>query len=377
MDAQVLNTMIAYQAIARTEKIYKQLSHEQRQIIDDQIIEGSHTPGEWINLIAKIVQYDAMADEARQFKIDRPIPSRDALLMIGGVVAGVFLLAFQVWAWVAMVLPLYWLLVFAYFLLPVGKKVLRKEAKQRAMARKYAHLLFDYSDLPNHFRKFILPLIRELATMMNSNDKLELHVNLGPKKQAIHRTEREDEPSNEAYDAPESYVYENSEFYNYPLMNIRARLKDGSYLNFNIEDMIRNRRYIRRVFVEDDQNEEIWKGTMRISYHLQVLLRKSLYDLASKHAHKSSNFMVDDVDKTVLDLRARDNAFLLSYVDGGDTHILNIQASTVTKLQRYYYFGDFEVDQELYYIPDIDFLKRLLRIIKHQVKPIKNVADNT
>jgi chemotaxis protein CheY-P-specific phosphatase CheC len=113
---------------------------------------------------------------------------------------------------------------------------------------------------------------------------------------------------------------------------------------------------------------------MRISYHLQVLLHKGIYDLAAKHNNKAGNFMVDDVENTTLDLKSRDNEFSLSYIDGGETHILNLNASTTTQLQRYYYFGDFEIDEELYYIPDIDFFKRLMRIIKHQVKPIKNTV---
>lgn len=374
MDAQVLNTMIAYQAISRTEKIYNQLTQEQLQIVEEQVIKGSHTPSEWIALISKIVQYDTMADEARRFKVDRPVPSRDALLVVGLVIAGLLIFVLKLWMWVAVALPIYLVGVFGYFLLPVGKKVLQKERKQKVMAGKYAKLLFDYSDLPNHFRKFIFPLIRELSTMVESHEQLDLQVNLGPKKQASHRTEREDDPSNENYDAPESYVYETSEFYNYPLMNLRAKLNDGSVLNFNIEDLIRNRRYVRKIFIENDQDEEIWKGSMRISYHLQVLLHKDNYNLAAKSTSKTGNFMVDDVENTTLELKSRDNEFLLSYIDGGENHILNLQASTITQLQRYYYFGDFEIDEELYYIPDIDFFKRLMRIIKHQVKPIKNTV---
>lgn len=375
MESQVINTIIAYQAIARTEKTYNQLSPEQKKIIDDQLIKGNHTTKEWIRLISKIVQYDAMADEARQFKIGRPIPSRDALLIIGFVIAGICMLALRWFNFVGIGLPIYLGLVFGYYLLPAGRKILKKERKQKVMAEKYSRLLFDYSDLPNHFRKFILPLIKQLDTMMDDDEKLRLHVNLGPKKQADHRTEREDDPSREDYDAPESYAYESSEFYNYPLMNIHAKLNDGSVLMFNIEDLIRNRRYVRKMFIEGDDAEEIWRGTMRISYHLQVLLDKVKYDLASKHTEKASNFMIDDVDNPILDLKARDNEFLLSYIDGGDTHILNLHASTVTELQRYYYFGDFEIDEELYYIPDIDFFKRLMRIIKHQVKPLKNQTE--
>lgn len=376
MNAEVINTIIAYQAIARTEKTYNQLSLEQKKIIDDQFIDGSHTPKEWIQLISKIVQYDAMADEARQFKIDRPIPSRDALFIIGLVIAAICGISLRLWSFVAIGLPVYLGVIFGYYLLPAGKKILKKERKQKVMAGKYSRLLFDYSDLPNHFRKFILPLIKQLATMMDKDEELQLHVNLGPKKQAAHRTEQEDQPSKEDYDAPESYVYESSEFYNYPLMNIRARLNDGSVLMFNIEDLIRNRRYVRKMFIEGDNAEEIWRGTMRISYHLQVLLDKTKYDLASKHVQKTSNFMIDDIENPILDLKAKDNEFLLSYIDGGDTHIMNLQASTVTELQRYYYFGDFEIDEELYYIPDIDFFKRLMRIIKHQVKPKKSQAEN-
>lgn len=371
MDAQVLNTMIAYQAISRTEKIYNQLTQEQLKIIEDQVIKGSHTPSEWIALVSKLVQYDTMADEARRFKVDRPIPSRDTLLVVGVVIAGLLALVLKLWMWVAVALSVYLVGVLVYFLLPVGKKVLKKERKQKAMAAKYAKLLFEYSDLPNHFRKFIFPLIRELSTMVDSNEQLELQVNLGPKKQLSHRTEREED---ENHEAPESYVYETSEFYNYPLMNLRANLNDGSVLNFNIEDLICNRRYVRKIFVENDPDEEIWKGTMRISYHLQVLLHKGIYDLAAKHNNKAGNFMVDDVENTTLDLKSRDNEFSLSYIDGGETHILNLNASTTTQLQRYYYFGDFEIDEELYYIPDIDFFKRLMRIIKHQVKPIKNTV---
>lgn len=371
MNSQVVNTIIAYQAITRTEKTFNQLNLEQRKIIEDQLIKGSHTPKEWIKLISKIVQYDTIADEARQFKIDRPIPSRDALLTIGLVIAGICAFSLGLWMVAAIGLPVYMAGVFIYYVLPAGKKILAKERKQVKMAGKYSRILFDYSDLPNHFRKFILPLIKELDKMMDSDEELKLHVNLGPKKQAEHRTEREDEPTNDDYDAPVDYVYETSEFYNYPLMNLRAKLNDGSILMFNIEDLIRNRRYVKKIYIEGDDTDELWKGTMRISYHLQVLLHKGCYDLAAKHTDKASNFMIDDIENPVLDLKAKDNEFYLSYVDGGDSHILNLQASTITQLQRYYYFGDFEVDEELYYIPDIDFFKRLMRIIKHQVKPLK------
>lgn len=371
MDAQKLNTIIAYQAIARTEKIYKQLSLEQKKIIDEQFIKGSHTPNEWIELISKIVQYDTLADEARRFKIDRPIPTRDALLVTGIAIAAITAIQLKMWLAAIIGLPIYLLGVFIYFWSPMGKKVLAKEQKQRNMAQKYARILFDYSDLPNHFRKFILPLIKEMGKIMDEDEMLRLNVNLGPKKQADHQFEREDIPSNEDYDAPEGYVYETTEFYKYPLMNIRAKLNDGSILMFNIEDLIRNRRYVRKVYLEGEDSDELWKGTMRISYHLQTLLYKNCYDLAAKHTDKTSNFMIDDLENSVLDLKSQDNEFYLSYIDGGDAHILNLQASTVTQLQRYYYFEDFEIDEELYYIPDIDFFKRLMRIIKHQVKPIK------
>lgn len=371
MDAQVLNTIIAYQAISRTEKIYNQLTQEQLQIIEDQVIEGSHTPSEWIALVSKLVQYDTMADEARKFKVERPVPYRDILLVAGLGLAVLLAFVFKLWMWMAVALPLYLVGVLGYFLSPIGKKALQKERKQKAMAAKYTKLLSEYSDLPNHFRKFIFPLIRELSTMVDSHEQLNLQVNLGPKKQASHRTEREDSSPDENYDAPESYVYETSEFYNYPLMNLRAKLNDGSVLNFNIEDLICNRRYVRKIFVENDPDEEIWKGTMHISYHLQLLLHKDYYDLAAKHTNKSGNFMLDDTENTTLDLKSRDNEFSLAYIDGGENHILNLQASTTTQLQNYYYFGDFEIDEELYYIPDIDFFKRLMRIIKHQVKPIK------
>ncbi|OJJ22057.1 hypothetical protein BKI52_08440 [marine bacterium AO1-C] len=371
MNARKLNTIIAYQAIARTEKTYKQLSQEQRKIIEDQFIKGSHTPKEWIKLISKIVQYDTLADEARRFKIDRPIPSRDALLIIGVAVALLSAVQLGNYLVAGIGLVTYLVGIFLYFVLPPGKKILAKEEKQRVMARKYSRILFDYSDLPNHFRKFILPLIKELANMMDDEEKLRLNVNLGPKKESDHKFEREDIPTNENYDAPKDYVYEETEFYNYPLMNIRAKLSDGSILMFNIEDLIRNRRFVKKIYIEDDDQEEIWKGTMRISYHLQTLLYKNCYDLASKHTSKAGNFMIDDAENSVVDLKSKDNEFYLSYIDGGDAHILNLQASTITQLQRYYYFNDFEIDEELYYIPDIDFFKRLMRIIKHQVKPLK------
>lgn len=377
MNTQKLNTIIAYQAIARTEKTYNQLSQEQRKIIDEQFIKGSHTPKEWVKLISKIVQYDTLADEARRFKIDRPVPTRDALLILGVVVSLLSAIQLGAYLMASVGLAAYLAGVFLYFFLPPGKKVLAREEKQRLMAKKYSRILFDYSDLPNHFRKFILPLIKELANLMQDDEKLRLNVNLGPKKESDHKFEREDIPTNENYDAPKDYVYEETEFYNYPLMNIRAKLSDGSILMFNIEDLIRNRRFVKKIYIEDDDQEEIWKGTMRISYHLQVLLYKKCYDLATKHTEKIGNFMVDDTENAVLDLKSQDNEFYLSYLDGGDAHILTLQASTITQLQRYYYFNDFEIDEELYYIPDIDFFKRLMRIIKHQVKPIKqkNTSD--
>ncbi|HAS46545.1 MAG TPA: hypothetical protein DCS93_39045 [Microscillaceae bacterium] len=371
MNTRKLNTIIAYQAIARTEKTYNQLSQEQRKIIEEQYIKGSHTPKEWIKLISKIVQYDTLADEARRFKIDQPIPTRMALLVVGVVIALLSAIQLKAYLMAGVALVTYFVGVFLYFLLPPGKKILQREQKQRLMAQKYSRILFDYSDLPNHFRKFILPFIKEVAKMMDDDEILRLNVNLGPKKELDHKFEREDIPTNENYDAPEGYVYEETEFYNYPLMNIRAKLSDGSILMFNIEDLIRNRRYVKKIYIEDDDKDELWKGTMRISYHLQTLLYKSSYDLAAKHTSKAGNFMIDDKENSVLDLKSKDNEFYLSYIDGGDAHILNLQASTITRLQRYYYFNDFEIDEELYYIPDIEFFKRLMRIIKHQVKPIK------
>lgn len=305
------------------------------------------------------------------------MPTRDALLILGVVVSLLSAIQLGAYLMASVGLAAYLAGVFLYFFLPPGKKVLAREEKQRLMAKKYSRILFDYSDLPNHFRKFILPLIKELANLMQDDEKLRLNVNLGPKKESDHKFEREDIPTNENYDAPKDYVYEETEFYNYPLMNIRAKLSDGSILMFNIEDLIRNRRFVKKIYIEDDDQEEIWKGTMRISYHLQVLLYKKCYDLATKHTEKIGNFMVDDTENAVLDLKSQDNEFYLSYLDGGDAHILTLQASTITQLQRYYYFNDFEIDEELYYIPDIDFFKRLMRIIKHQVKPIKqkNTSD--
>lgn len=334
-----------YRYINKTTQTYENLNQEQRQILNKRYLEGEHTSSEWINLLKGLVDYDKCADKARVFKIGNPMFTIQVLLLMSLTI--IALASFSMKNPLIMVIgiPITLGAIMAYHYSPAGKKRHEKEQKQQDMANKFYKIMDEFEELPNHLRLFVMPLITFLSERIDATEKIQLKVNLDIKKQDHHRLELEDEIDKNYY-TKTGFNYEGTEFYRYDLMSLSSKLKDGTIIDFYIVDMIRNRRFVAQNTEGDDTHK--WRSQMTISYFLKLQVPKINYE-----RRKNAENIQEKETK-------------LTYIEKDHYHVFNLKANSIKKLQRYYYFDDFDIDQEIYYIPDVDFVSSLIDIIYMQ-----------
>ena len=186
-------------------KAYGALSSEQKSFVKAKTLEGDSTPDEWLSFFAKVAEFDAYVDTGRK---SLKFGCVATVIMFA---AGIFLAAF-----VGPILLL--LAVLCAILLGLTAYVQSRV------------------DLPNNFRELAFPLVSILKEEMEPNEQLFLKLDLRGKKLA--------EKENVA--ARNHTARGDDRFYEDPWMAGRAMLADGSRLELNVVDYVRERKRTRR-----------------------------------------------------------------------------------------------------------------------------------
>ncbi len=179
--------------------IYRTLDRDQIRFVIDKVIEGNHTPQEWLNRLNRIAFMDLLGDETREQ-------------------AGRFSMAFGVLTIVMTVLTI---LRPVLFFLPIGFVII------------FAYFFSLYMsllkiDISNHMRLFLVPLIDQLEERLNENANVYLKMDFSSSVTKEKLLESGEDKSVKTF--------------RHHWIDGELTLNDGIILEWGIEDVVQQRK---------------------------------------------------------------------------------------------------------------------------------------
>ncbi|HSE99144.1 MAG TPA: hypothetical protein VLD57_12825 [Blastocatellia bacterium] len=194
---------------------YSSLSPRQKEFVKVKYIENSHTPSEWLAFFSKIAVYDRHGDAARN------VLKKAGCATGAAAFISIFISAFfETWLPILLLAPIAIITVVLYFI--------RKK-----------------SDLPNNFRKFLVPMVSILREEMKPGEPLFLHIDL---RGGLLNSKEVPAPRLRTTDKISRWSSGNisESFYSDRWLEARGVLADKSRLELQVRDFIRKRVVTRR-----------------------------------------------------------------------------------------------------------------------------------
>jgi hypothetical protein len=188
------------------QRIYRSLDHEQKRFLAEKLIEGTRTADEWLSLLGPLAEYDRHGDAVR------------SVLKKAGCISA---LAFLACLYLGVVVGLWMLFVIMLIIAIVGVTIFTRQFKE---------------DLPDNFRKFVVPLISILREEMEPDQALYLRLDFRGGEHKEKQVVRGQSPTTQG---KETYFVDT-------WIAGKTSLADDSRLEWEVADNIRRRQITKR-----------------------------------------------------------------------------------------------------------------------------------
>lgn len=224
--------------------IYETLSAEQLEFIAQKQVATRLKVKQWLDLLEKIAQMDALADQSRKKLIGMAIFS--------------FVLAFISLFFIVVFFPV---ALFTLAAIGIGVRNITIHQKLRKI------------DLSNELRLFLMPFFVLMKDDLHPQKKITLKLNF---LAATHQTKLLEQVPNSSKQYPKITTF----FYEHPWIEAKAYLKDGSEINWQIKNKIRHRKIVKRSASGKIKHKQKYKVKQNIN--LCFKLDKTNYKLKTE-----------------------------------------------------------------------------------------------
>jgi hypothetical protein len=193
-------------SIRKALEIRKKFTVEQHQFVKEQKIEGENTPAGWVDFFEELAEFDSYVDSAKNRT--RNIAILCGVLSFFSIIASAATAGF-----LAPLMFLLFLLTAIYIAIYFG---------------------LEKVDIPNRMRFLVFPLIRVLQEEMKNEAKLYLKVNFKTGLTKPFETKKVEGK----YDSKIKKKVDMA-FYDYPVLELKAKLADGTGLAVTIDEVAR------------------------------------------------------------------------------------------------------------------------------------------
>lgn len=309
----MLTKLSKIMSIRKALKIRKQFTIEQNQFLKEQKIDGENTAAGWIDFLEELAEFDTYVDAAR----DKTV----TIAIVCGVLSfiSIFLTAFSG----GLAAPLLILLIIATIT--------------------YTAIYFSLKkiDIPNRMRLFVFPLIRVLQEEMKDESKIYLKVDfttgLTKPYQTKHIEGKYDSNAKKKVDLT---------FYNYPVLELKAKLADGTNLAIEIADIAR-KNSIRKT---NYRGKTKWKTKYKIKTRIDVSLiaKDTAYQYIANNDKKPQENVKQNAPKNIKSLS--------HYERKNDKHVVSCR--------------DVKISTEEENVPKLDAVLNAIAINYQKLKPV-------
>ena len=242
--------------IGQAMEAYDALTGEQKRIIDQKYIHGTHTATEWLEVLKGIAEYDALGDDAK--KVAQP--SYAGCIVVGVGIVGALFLANVIEASEHSTV----IFLVSALLIGIGLMIYRT-------FKPTAHNLLEQRDLPNHFRSFALPILVLLKEEIAEDEPIGFWVDMRKKNQPENIIQKQENRQRRDTDTT---------FFKHNMVEIKTRFVDGTRFYFQLGDVVRMR--VRRRRNPRGKLKVKTKYKIKTQWSLKIALPKKHYVLEQK-----------------------------------------------------------------------------------------------
>ncbi|MEM9673982.1 MAG: hypothetical protein AAF992_15430 [Bacteroidota bacterium] len=227
-------------------RIYRKLTEEEKEILENKKLSGKHSIREWNHKLSHIAVMDAYADKARQGLLP--------IMFMGGIILIITFFIFL--GEDSMVGFVIWGILAAAFAMII-----------------YLYRLFNKINVGNQLRLFVIPTLRMLSAKVGKRQRLEMDLDLAVANDQnyFENTVKDNNPENQRLRS----MTTNS--FHIPWLKAKVVLADGSLLVWENEDLVNERKVIKR-----------HKGKRKTKYKIKhlakihLLMPKTRYQLVEQ-----------------------------------------------------------------------------------------------
>ncbi|MFP4090554.1 MAG: hypothetical protein ACLFT3_09630 [Cyclobacteriaceae bacterium] len=248
-------------------QMYRKLTDEEKAILETKKVSGKHSIREWNRKLSHIAVMDAYADKARNG------------------LTGIIFLSLFLTIFVSLFTLGASILFLTVFVIVLGLSFFGTAL--------FFYLKFKKIDTGNQLRHFIIPTLKFLNRKVRKSHKVELNIDLALPNDEQYKIDQQIDKS----PADMRFRKVTSNYYLIPWMQAKIPLADGSLLTWENEDLIRERKVVKR-----RKNKRKTKYKIKHQVKVKIMLPKSRYQLLEDRQEDShhSAIQIDEVSRYYL-----------------------------------------------------------------------------
>ncbi len=247
-----------------TNRHFAKLSADQKQFLEEGTISASMSARKWIRFLEPICQHDERRDSART-----PLILLLVALGIGLIFLGYSILSDIESSFNDLFLSPLFLLGIAAF---IGTSILLYKSYE--------------GDINNNIREFIYPLMSLMSLEIGNRKKIKMDINFNKPLLAKEITKNIDHDSGGFFSSGRRHL--NSKFYEYPVLKLSCNLIDGTRVQWNVLDSIRERAQ------RSSRGRRKIKHKLKRKMLLSMSFPKSVYSIDSSTLAENKRFRESD-----------------------------------------------------------------------------------
>jgi hypothetical protein len=246
--------------------MHRKLTDEEKEILLSRKVSGKHSIREWLRMLNHIAVMDAYADKARS-----------------GLTTMLFLSLFLTFfvAMFTLAAPTFVTILVIITGLSIFGMAL------------FFHIKFKKIDVGNQLRHFIIPTLKFLHSKVRKNHKVDLNIDLAIPGDELYKIDEQldDNP------ADKRFRKVTNNYYLIPWLQAKVPLADGSLLTWENEDLVRERKVIKR-----RKNKRKTKYKTKHQIKVKLMLPKAKYQLmeSRQEEDQQGSMMIEDASRYYL-----------------------------------------------------------------------------